>query len=288
MIRRAIHPVALAIVAAGPARAHAADAGPGAGLTIAVPLLVVAALCGAGLLRRRGGPAGAAVARVASLGAGLALVAALLLSPLDALAARYLAAHMVQHFALMLIAAPLIVAGRPGLALLWSLPVAARRRLAGWGRSPAVRLLIHPAIAALIYFLALWLWHAPPLHQAALRDEGLHTLQHFSFLGAALLFWSAVLRPPAGERRAASFAAAFATAVHSCALAALLTTSGVIWYPAYEGGARLSALQDQQLAGLVMWVPCCAVMIGGALLIFRRLLADTELRARRAARDGAP
>ena len=250
----------------------------------AVPLLLAGGgLYAFGLARlwsRAGAGRGLPPARVALFGLGFALTAILLLSPLDTLAERLLAAHMVQHFGVMLVAAPLMVLGRPGIAFLWALPTTWRS--AAVAAHPASRLLLHPLAASAVYFAVLWLWHAPPLHQAALADVRLHALQHASFLGAAMLFWSAVLGAPRGETRALAFGTVFATALQSCALAALLTTSATVWYPAYPGGLGLSALEDQQLGGLVMWVPCCAILIGAALSVMAGLLRDTERRAEEA------
>lgn len=248
-----------------------------------VPLFLAAgALYAVGLTRlwmRAGAGRGLSGARAALFGTGYALAGILLLSPLDALAERLLAAHMVQHFGLMLLAAPLMVLGRPALAFLWALP--ASWRGAAQAAHP-LRTLLHPLAAWTVYFAVLWLWHAPPLHEAALADPRLHALQHASFLGAALLFWSAVLGAPRGETRALAFGTVFATAVQSCALAALLTTSATVWYPAYPGAFGLSPLEDQQLGGLVMWVPCCAILIGAALSVMAGLLRDTERRAEEA------
>lgn len=189
---------------------------------------------------------------------------------------------MIRHFALMLIAAPLMMLGRPDIAALWALP---RRWRAGGARvvaSRAWQALVHPLGAWIIYFVVLWGWHLPPLHQAALRSDAVHATQHFSFLGAAMLFWHAVLSCPRAEEHAGAFMAVFATAVQSCALAAFLTTSQVIWYPAYQGGAwGLDQLQDQHLGGLIMWVPCCAIFIGTGVALMARLLAETERRLQR-------
>ena len=272
----------IATMAATPAAAH----GGGAQSSDPTPLLLLAGAgayaAGLARLRARAGPGrGLTSARVALFSGGLALTGLLLLSPLDALADRLLAAHMVQHFGLMLVAAPLLVLGRPGLAVLWALPAGWRGPLAAAGASRGIRALLHPLGAWLVYFAALWIWHAPPLHQAALADERIHALQHASFLGAALLFWTAVLSAPRGEGRALAFGTVFATAVQSCALAALLTTSATVWYPAYPGGLGLSPLEDQQLGGLVMWVPCCAILIGAALGLMAGLLRDAERRAER-------
>jgi putative membrane protein len=256
-----------------------------------IPILVAGCLYAAGLVRmyRRAGTVRAAGSvPIALFAAGLLLAALFLLSPLDGLAERFLSAHMIQHFGLMLIAAPLISLGRPGIVYLWALPKSLRMRFArlrGGRAGRFARVLVTPFGAWLVYFLVLWLWHAPPLFARAVAHEPIHALQHLSFLGAALLFWTAVTQGPRGEGRAAVFVAIFATAVQSCALAALMTMSSIRWYPFYvEGPFGLSALEDQQLAGLIMWVPCCAIMIGAGVATMAMLLRDVETRMQHAGR----
>lgn len=271
------------------ARAHEAHAAPAApDLWVILPLLLGGGLYAAGvqrLWRQAGAGRGLPPARLALFLAGWLLAAALLLSRLAALTEQLLAAHMIQHFALMLVAAPLLVMGRPGLALLWALPRGWRPALARLGTLRLWHGMTHPLGAWTLYFAVLWGWHLPPLHQAALASDAVHAAQHFSFLAAAMLFWHAVLERPRAEGQMGALVAVFATAVQSCALAALLTTSQVIWYPAYRGGAwGLDALQDQQLAGLIMWVPCCAIFIGAGLALMARMLRDTDRRMQRAAR----
>lgn len=259
---------------------------------VIVPMLVAGGLYVAGVTRlwtRAGTGRALPRIRVATFAAGFLLAGILLLSPLDGLADRLLSAHMIQHFGLMLVAAPLLVLGRPGLASLWAFPPSMRPVLGrlGTGTTGQIwRAATHPLGAWAIYFAVLWAWHVPAIYQLALAHEGIHALQHASFLGAALLFWIAVLHPARGEGRARAFIVVFATAVQSCALAALLTTSQALWYPAYAtgGGAwGLSPMEDQQLGGLIMWVPCCAILLGAAIAVFAGLLRDAEVRAERAA-----
>ncbi|NVM77198.1 putative membrane protein [Duganella sp. SG902] len=210
-------------------------------------------------------------------GAGwLALVAALA-SPLDAAGSVSFAAHMVQHELLMIVAAPLLVLGRPLGVWLWAWPSAARRGGGALTRTrplqAAWRALTRPLHAWLLHFAALWLWHAPYLFQAALASPALHALQHASFLFPALLFWWAVLD---GVARGPAIAYLFTTMLHTGALGALFAVSGRIWYPAYGGGAAqfgLSALEDQQLGGLIMWVPGGLAYLIVALALCARWLA---------------
>jgi cytochrome c oxidase assembly factor CtaG len=112
-----------------------------------------------------------------------------------------------------------------------------------------------------------------------LRSDAVHALQHLCFLGSALLFWWRVLR---GGRRAAAGTAVvflFTTAVHTSVLGALMTFSRTPWYPPYAAGAAtwgLTPMSDQQLAGLIMWIPLSLVYLVAALAIIRRWLADSE------------
>lgn len=286
--------IILAVCTAAPAAAHQAEAQTPAwsfDLFELVPVLLAGSLYGFGLMRmRRHSGRLTAIAPVTPVlfASGLLLAALLLVSPLDGLTERFLSAHMVQHFGLMLIAAPLIALGRPALVCLWALPKSGRIAFARLRSSAVGRLgrqLFSPFGAWLVYFLMLWLWHSPPLFARALAHEPVHALQHLSFLGAALLFWTVVTQGPRGEGRAASMVAIFATAVQSCVLAALMTMSSIRWYPFYsEGPFTLSAFEDQQLAGLIMWVPCCAIMIGAGVATMAMLLRDVETRMHQAAR----
>jgi cytochrome c oxidase assembly factor CtaG len=111
------------------------------------------------------------------------------------------------------------------------------------------------------------MWHLPGLYQATLRSEILHTLQHASFLGTGLLFWWTVVHGREGRMGyGASVFYLFATAMHSGGLGALLTFASTPWYPAYAGATAawgLTPLEDQQLAGLIMWIPA-GLWWGGA------------------------
>lgn len=223
-------------------------------------------------------------------GAGALIVA--LVSPLDALGGALFSAHMLQHVILMLVAAPLLVLGAPVVAFLWALPPAWRRRVGGWARRPDVRgawfVVGHPVSAWLLHAAAVWTWHAPGLYQATLHSRGLHALQHLSFFGTALLFWWAAVELGRHRRRRAGFGVLyiFTTAVHSSLLGALLTFSLVLWYPAYAASAPswgLAPLEDQQLGGLVMWIPGGVVYVAAALALLAVLLLGGNASTVRAA-----
>lgn len=232
---------------------------------------------------RRGGPI--------AFFAGLAVLGLALLSPIDALGAALFSAHMVQHLLLTLLAAPLLVWGGAGGALFVALPRGARRRLQPWLHPGGAlwrlgALLRRPLPVTGLHLLALWLWHVPALYEAALRSEILHALEHACLLGSAALLWTVV--HDAWARRSAASGAylltLFGTALHTGLLGALMTLSPVAWYPSHAGGVAGWArgpLEDQQLAGLIMWVPGGVAYLGAALALASAWIDAAERRVRR-------
>src|ERR1041384_1308210 len=209
-----------------------------------------------------------------------------LVSPVHAWGQVLFSAHMTQHEILMLVAAPLLVLGRPLIAFLCALPL-------GWARSlgniAKIRWLNRlwrtftiPLVAWLVHAIALWVWHIPLLFEAVLHHESVHTAQHLSFLISALLFWWALIHGPQG---AMGYGAAvlylFTTSVHSGVLGALITLAGSVWYPSYVGLTNswgLTPLEDQQLGGLIMWIPAGLVFIIAGLALFAGWLREADLR----------
>jgi putative membrane protein len=213
-------------------------------------------------------------------GGWLALVLALV-SPLDGLGEHLFSAHMVQHEVLMLVAAPLLVLGRPLAAWTWALSPSHRQLVGRWTRvrwwAATWALLTDPLAAWALHALALWLWHVPSWFEAALHNEGLHALQHASFLGTALLFWWSALGVDARSRSSGlAMLYLFTTMLHTGALGALLTLAPTPWYPSYAtatGALGLDPVEDQQLGGLVMWVPGSLAYLVAGLAVMARLLA---------------
>lgn len=261
---------------------------------VAAGIALIAVLYSLGITRlwHEVGP-GRSVApwRAGCFAAGLLLLAVALLSPLDALAEALFAAHMVQHLLLMLVVPPLLVLGAPSRIMLWALPLDGRRSVGLWWNrrlllSRLVSGLTHPGVAWISSVVALMLWHMPALYQAALTNGSIHAAEHLSFLFSGLLFWWAVLRPD-GRRRlneAVSVLYVFSAALPGGLLGALLTFAGRPLYPTQSAAARLwglTPLEDQQLAGLIMWMPGGLIYLATAAALFLIWLREKESQSRR-------
>jgi putative membrane protein len=247
-----------------------------------VPLLLAVGLYGRGLRQlwtRAGRGRGVALPRVSAFAFGVAVLFVALASPLDALGETLLSAHMAQH-ALLVTAAPLLLLlGKPGVLFAWALPAERRQTFL---RSRTWRALAVPSAAvsrplpsAFLHGLALWGWHAPGAFDAAMASYGVHWLEHACFFGTALLFWKAILDARSKGRAASALGAAFAMLMHGGLLAALITMAPsplYAWYHDRTAQWGLNPLEDQQLAGLIMWVPMGAVYLGACLALANRLL----------------
>ncbi|MCC6173893.1 MAG: cytochrome c oxidase assembly protein [Chloroflexi bacterium] len=258
------------------------------------PLVIVGLIAGGWLyargtrrLWRRGGTGcGVRGWQAASYAGGLLAVAVALISPLDALGSALFSAHMVQHLLLFVVAAPLLVLGMPLLPLLWSLGLSTRRGLGGWWRRTRVlraawAALTHPAMAWILHAATMWVWHAPPLFDATLRSGLVHAAEHTTFLGTALLFWWSAfgLTPRLRGRRGIGVISIFAMAMQSGLLGAAIALSAHPWYTAYAQTTRiwgLTPLEDQQIAGLIMWVPAGTAYLIAALGLLGVLLQASE------------
>ena len=207
---------------------------------------------------------GIAYWRVGCFAGGIVALALALLSPIDAVATALFAVHMTQHMLLVVVAAPLLVAGDPGLATLWALDVPARRRTTAWWRGartvPAVwHALRLPLVAWTLHVATLWVWHLPTLYGAALRDERIHVLEHAAFFLTALVFWYPVLeRGRSRSRIGVVVLYLFAAGLQCTVLGAAITFARHPWYIGHYATTAawgLTPLEDQQLAGLIMWIP---------------------------------
>lgn len=279
-----------------PAWAHEGGERIGAGAMWNVePWLLLCLLASAGLYAtgvyrlwaKAGRGRGITRGQAARFGLGWMTLVVALVSPIDRIAAAFFWVHMVQHELLMVVAAPLLVLSRPLEAWTWALRSEWRRPVGHVVRRSWLRTawsLTHAGPAWLLHAAVLWGWHAPPLFQAALASQPIHILQHASFLASALLFWWSVFGRGVREPGGTSLASLFTTMLHTGALGALLTFSRTVWYPAYGAAhgaaAGFDLLADQQLGGLVMWVPAGTVYIGVALMIAARWLQLPQMARR--------
>jgi cytochrome c oxidase assembly factor CtaG len=214
-----------------------------------------------------------------------------LVSPLDAMSEQLLSVHMVQHLVLVIVAAPLLVVGSPALVFGQAIPAAWRRRVHRLSRMRGPRatgrMLTQPLVIWLLAAAVLWVWHAPVLYQAALEHPLVHVVEHAAFLGSAMLFWWTALQPSGPRRlpRGADVLFIVTGALQSGALGALLAFAAQPIYPFYlhrTAAWGMTPLQDQQLAGLLMWVPPFVIYLVAAGALFVTWLRTAELEARRA------
>jgi putative membrane protein len=261
------------------------------------PLLLAAAVYAHGCLRlarKAGRGRGLGRARQLAFAGGWILLAAALLSPIDTLGGELFWVHMIQHEILMGVAAPLLVLSRPLEAYAWGLPRGWPRALRRASRGPLLRWIggmQRPLAAWMLHAVAIWAWHVPALFNLALADEGVHTLQHFFFFATGLAFWQSVWRRGRNGEGVA-LASLFTTMLHMGVLGALLTFAPTAWFDFPATGAYgLTPVGDQQLGGLVMWVPGGLPYLVAALAIFGRYIGgfqvNEELRHVRAEHRGA-
>ncbi len=218
--------------------------------------------------------------------AGWGLLALSQVSPLHALGGVLFSVHMAQHELLMTIAAPLLVLGKPLIAFVWALPPRWRRVAGRWSNSAPVasiwRVMSRPTAAFLIHGAAIWIWHLPSLYGATVTSDALHAAQHMSFLVTAVLFWWVVLKPLRSHGSAPmSVAVLYATVLHTGALGALLTLTSRVLYPVYATTTApwgLRTVDDQQLGGVIMWVPGSLAYVIAGLVLMARMLRDSEQR----------
>ncbi|QOC21692.1 cytochrome c oxidase assembly protein [Wenzhouxiangella sp. AB-CW3] len=221
----------------------------------------------AGLLRAGRRPA---LWRVALYVTGWSLLAISLVGPVEHWAHASLAGHMVQHMMLLAAAPPLILLARPMPQYMMALPPAARRRagpiLGGlYGTTASA-----PVTAFIVHGLVIWLWHLPLPYQLALEHRLIHDLEHLAFFATGMWFWWTLVAPGRLGTGGFGLAAVLAvlTMMHTGMLGALMTFAPQLLYPDHPAGfAGLDKLSDQQLAGLLMWVPGGLIYTVAALIL---------------------
>ena len=224
-------------------------------------------------LRRRGRTDLAGWDRIALFAAGLGVTVFALVGPLDRLAdEKLLSAHMGQHVLIGDLGPALMVTALRGPLLVFFLPAAV---LAPLARSPRVRTilgtLLRPRVAFSLWAANLAIWHVPRIYDAALRHEKLHDFEHVCWMICGVLVWTLLVDPGSHRRLSVGGRVALAAAMFAAGqiLTDVLVFSFTPLYPAYQGAYGLSALTDQQLAGIVMMVEQLATLGTCVALLLR-------------------
>ena len=205
-----------------------------------------------------------------------------LVSPVDTLAAVLLSSHMVQHLLITMVAPPLLLLGTPR----WLFRPLLRLPLA----LPAGRFLTNPLFTFAVFNLTFALWHAPAYYDAALRSDAVHILEHATMFVASALTWWPIFSPldelpslPAPLQCLYLFFESIPPTI----LGALITFSGGVLYPTYARAPRvwgIAPLDDQQLGGLIMWIPGALIYLAILTVVFFRWFNDDEYADSRDAR----
>ncbi|MBV9573958.1 MAG: cytochrome c oxidase assembly protein [Acidobacteriales bacterium] len=206
-------------------------------------------------------------------------------SPLHEIGEQLFWVHMTQHEILMLVSAPLLVLGRPMIAFLWVLPRSWRHRTANLVRATVCKkvwsAVSTPVSAWLLSAAALWIWHIPRVFDQTLRSDWIHAVQHTSFLVTALIFWWPLANRISTVGYGGGLAYVFTTILHTSVLGALLTFAPTPWYSSYITTAPawgLTALEDQQLGGLIMWIPAGTLLLIVALVLLVKWMNESQTR----------
>src|SRR6266487_5259408 len=214
---------------------------------------------------------------------GVLIMFLALVSPLDELGDSYLfSAHMVQHLFLTIIGPPLLLLGTPG----WLLkPLLSKRSI-----FLIARILTYPAVAFFLYNTDFWLWHAPPLYNATLENEGIHILEHITFIVFGVINWWPIFSPLEEGLPRLSIGGQilylFLSGMPTVALGAGLTFLPPLYAP-YLSAPRIwgiSPALDQQLGGLIMWIPgnLFYIIIVSILFIRWMQMQDAQQRSHEA------
>lgn len=255
---------------------------------VVVGVLLAGALYWRGWQRLRRKSKTAAPVRAAQcFGLGLALLLIALCSPISTFDQTLFSAHMIEHLLLTIAVPALLLLGRPLVPILWGLPDADRRGAARLIGPTSVlarigQILAGPKLALTLFVTIFAVWHIPTLYDAAQGQTVVHYLEHTTFFLAATFFWWPVIHPSGGSRTLSKVAGIGYFSVpmfESTLIGALLTFSTRPFYATYALAPRvtsLSAVDDQQLAGLIMWIPGGLVYVAAILWLLASLLREEE------------
>ena len=218
---------------------------------------------------------------------GLVAIWVAVASPLAALDHELLSVHMVQHLLLMAVAPPLLLLGRPALPLLHGLPKRFVQDLMGpllrWAPVRQLgKIVTHTVFCWIVATMTVIGWHLPAMFALGLHSAVWHEIQHASFLLAGFLFWWPVIQPWPISSRSPGWSVPlylFLATLPCDALSAFLTFCARVVYPAYASARPqfpISALQDQEWAGVIMWVSVTFIYMLPALVLTVRFLSPLK------------
>jgi cytochrome c oxidase assembly factor CtaG len=222
--------------------------------------------------------------KLAAYWGGLVIVAVALMSPVDILSSQLFFMHMIQHLLLTMIAVPLLLIGNPFPVLVWGLPKRARRSVGGLlnERSTVRRVfakVTSPGIAWMLYVCALIGWHDPQLYDLALRNQFVHDLQHLTFFVTTSLLWWHILGVAPRFHRSLTVGQRI---VYTISVVPVNMIIGVVIafstspiYKYYLDVPRLlglSVLEDQMIAGILMWIPGSEMFFWVGLIVLTQIV----------------
>jgi cytochrome c oxidase assembly factor CtaG len=231
--------------------------------------------------RRDEGGRGAGYLQLAAFAAAMTALTAAIVSPIEGLGSDYLfSMHMLQHILLGDIAPVLLL-----LALSRVIMRPATRRLMAVER--ALGRLAHPLTGLFLWFGLIYVWHIPALYDAAIESDAVHALEHASFFTAGVALWWPLIQPVPMRRRMTGmwpFAYIAAAKAGLAGLGLYLTWSSNIAYDHYETVPRiwgLTAVEDQNVGGAMMMLEQSVVLLVAFVVLFVRMLAQSEVDERR-------
>ena len=239
-------------------------------------------------LLRRDRPGLATKPRLVAYWAGLIVLAASLMSPIDYLGGQLFFMHMLQHLLTMMVAAPLLLLANPFPFMLWGVPRGPRHAIGGlFTRDSLLRrsliVVTRPAVAWMIFLTVYLGWHEPLLYNLALRRDWVHDLQHITFFLASMLYWWHVIG--AGPRIHGRFPVwarmgyLIGTIPPNMMTGVAIAFSSTVIYTYYESVPRLwgfTVLQDQMIGGVIMWIAGSMMFLLAALLVLATLTRDRD------------
>lgn len=226
--------------------------------------------------------------RLTSYLSGMVIIAIALMSPIDRLGGQLFFMHMIQHMLFMMLSAPLLWLAEPFPISLWGLPPKARHAVGGLFNSDSTFRSVlaratSPGVAWLIFVTIYLGWHDPNLYNLALHHEWVHDIQHITFFGASLLYWWPIIgAAPHIHTRFPGWAKLpylLGTVPPNMFVGISIAFATDVRYTYYESIPRfwgLTVMQDQQLAGAIMWIPGSMMFIMAALVVLALLFGKEK------------